>query len=195
MKIKEIIQELKDHIPFAAIATIIAIFVVIFVQYYFQKEIPENYFHLSHFLHLIASGMVTAGIYYKYKPKFIWAFLVGVVGAVVIGGISDIIFPHLGAIILGIESHFHLPLLEETFLTLLSAGIGGLAGIIIKTTKIPHFLHVFLSVFASLFYLLIFSTSFALGYFIQAFFIVLLAVIIPCCVSDIVFPFAFLEKK
>ena len=194
-RIKYIFCELKTHIPFTVLATAVAILMVITIFYFLKTVISEEVFHFFHFFHIIASSMVTAGIFYKYKPKFIPALLVGMLGAIIIGSLSDVVFPYLGWFLLQIDIHFHLPLFEETVFVLSSAIIGSLAGILIRTTKFPHFVHVFLSVFASLFYLLVFTQAFAPIYFILAFFIVFIAVIIPCCLSDIAFPFIFLPRN
>ena len=194
-KIKKIFYELKQHMPFTVLATATAIIILFIFLYFFKKTVSEELFHFFHFFHIIASSMVTAGIFYKYKSGFFPALLVGILGAIIIGSISDVIFPYFGWFLLNIDVHFHLPLLEETVFVLISALGGSLAGILLKTTKFPHFIHVFLSVFASLFYLLAFTSVFFPGYFILAFFIVFLAVIIPCCLSDIVFPFFFLSGK
>lgn len=194
-KIKHVFCELKEHIPFTVLATAVAVLTVFTVIYFLKAVISEEVFHFFHFFHVIASSMVTAGIFYKYKSKFVPALLVGMTGAIIIGSLSDVIFPYLGWFLLQIDVHFHLPLFEETVFVLLSALAGSLAGILVKTTKCPHFIHVFLSVFASLFYLLVFTQVFLPGYFILAFFIVFLAVIIPCCLSDIVFPFIFLSGE
>jgi len=194
-KLKDLTHELKHHAPFTAFATIFAIGVVLLIQYYFNKSISENLFDIFHPLHIIASAMVTAGIFYKYKPKIIPALLIGISGAIILGSLSDIILPWIGGNILTLKTTFHLPLIEEPLIILGSALIGSSIGIISKTTKIPHFTHVFLSVFASLFYLLAFSSGITLFYFIATFIIVLIAVIIPCCVSDIIFPFLFLKEK
>ena len=195
MRTKEILHELKHHLPFTAFATISAIILVIFLQYLFQKQISENLFEIFHPLHVVASSIVTAGIFYKYKPKLISALLIGMTGSIIIGSFSDIILPWLGGSLLGLGTSFHLLLIEEPVLILLSALIGSSIGISTKTTKMPHFIHVFLSVFASLFYLLAFSQIFNAFYFIGAFLIVLIAVIIPCCMSDLLFPFFFLGEK
>jgi predicted membrane protein len=195
MRTKEILHELKHHLPFTAFATISAIILVIFLQYLFQKQISENLFKIFHPLHVMASSIVTAGIFYKYKPKLIFALLVGVAGSIIIGSLSDIILPWLGGSLLGLGTSFHLLLIEKPVFILLSALIGSSIGISTKITKMPHFIHVFLSVFASLFYLLAFSQIFNTLYFIVSFFIVFLAVIIPCCMSDLLFPFFFLGKK
>ncbi len=194
-KLKDLLHELKHHAPFTAFASIIAILLVVLIQYYFNKSISENLFNIFHPVHIIASAMVTSGIFYKYKPNFFYAILVGISGAIIIGSLSDVIIPWLGGNLLTLNTTFHLPLIEEPLIILGSALIGSLIGISTKMTKIPHFTHVFLSVFASLFYLLAFSSGITFFYFIAAFFIVLIAVIIPCCVSDILFPFLFLKEK
>ncbi|MCF7845400.1 MAG: hypothetical protein K9M12_01375, partial [Candidatus Pacebacteria bacterium] len=115
-------------------------------------------------------------------------------GALLIGSVSDVIFPHIGAVLLNNDIHFHLPLIEETAQTMFFAIVGSFVGVITKTTKVPHLLHVFLSVFASLFYLLAFTSVFSAFYLFISFFIVFIAVIIPCCLSDIVFPLIFIKK-
>ena len=192
-KTKEIIYELKNHAPFTVMAAAIAVLSSVLIFYFSIKLVSEESFHFFHFLHVAASAMVTSAIFYKYRPRILFALLVGISGAIFIGTLSDIVFPYLGWILLNLEIEFHLPLLEETLYVLLFALFGALAGTITKITKPPHLLHVFLSVFASLFYLLAFALDFTPLYFIIAFFIVFVAVIIPCCLSDIVFPFFFMR--
>ena len=195
MRTKEILHELKHHLPFTIFATIGAIILVILLQYLFQKQISENLFEIFHPLHVMASSVVTAGIFYKYKPKLISALLIGITGSIIIGSLSDIILPWLGGSLLGLGTSFHLLLIEKPVLILSLALIGSSIGISTKITEMPHFIHVFLSVLASLFYLLAFSQIFNTLYFIASFFIVLIAVIIPCCISDILFPFFFIGEK
>jgi hypothetical protein len=194
-KIKQVLHELKHHTPFTALATIIAIFIVFFITYVLRETISENTFELSHFLHIIFSAMATAGIFYKYKPKVVSTIFVGITGAIIIGSISDVIFPYFGSILLNLSTSFHLPIIEEPISVLSFALLGSLIGMVMKETRLSHFVHVFLSVFASLFYILAFTTTFSLLSFVGIFFVVFLAVIIPCCLSDIVFPFFFISKR
>ena len=190
-----LIKEIKEHIPFTLVATVSAIALVIFIQFIISKNISEESFEIFHPLHIIASAIVTSGIFYKYKKKPIQAILIGILGSVTIGTISDVIFPFLGGNILNLETRLHIPIFEETFKILLFALIGGIIGTFGKITKIPHFVHVFLSIFASLFYLMAFSQTFNTIHFIISVAIVFTAVLIPCCISDIIFPLIFLEKK
>jgi hypothetical protein len=194
MKTKKIIYELKEHIPFTIIATLIAVLIIMYVQFILKKEIPDELFHTLHPLHILVSAIATSGIYYKYKKNIFQAILIGIIGAIIIGSISDIIFPYLGGTLLNLNTEFHLPIIENTLLILLVAAIGSVLGTF-KITKIPHMLHVLLSVFASLFYLITFSPEFNMIYFIASFFIVFIAVIIPCCISDIIFPLLFVRRK
>jgi Na+/H+-dicarboxylate symporter len=194
-KTQYLLKELKEHAPFTALATITAVLFVFLSYHYLRPMISEESFHVFHFLHIIASAMVTAGIFYKYKNQIIPSVLVGVSGAVIIGSLSDVVFPYLGWVLMKLDVHFHLPLVEETLPVLFFALIGSFAGVLMKKTKYPHFVHVFLSVFASLFYLLTFSLAFSPIYFIGAFFVVFIAVLVPCCLSDIAFPFVFVNKK
>ncbi|MBU2503868.1 MAG: hypothetical protein KJ879_02335 [Nanoarchaeota archaeon] len=195
MRIKELIHEVKHHAPFAAAATLIAIGIVLFIEYYLQIDISKESFEIFHPLHVFASAMVTAGIFYKYKPKMIPTLLVGISGAIIIGSLSDVIFPWMGGNLLSLHTHFHLPIIEKPALILGSALVGSFIGAKTKITNVPHFVHVGLSVFASLFYLLAFSPEFNAFYLVISFVITFVAVIIPCCVSDILYPFFFLKEK
>ena len=192
---KEFLHELKHHLPFTAFATLTAILIFILIQYYYTINISEELFEFFHPIHVIASAIVTAGIFYKRKKNITQALLVGITGAIIIGSLSDVILPYLGGTLLGLQTLFHLPLIEEPGIIISSAIAGSLIGIFTQRTKIPHFVHVYLSVFASFFYLLAFTPVFSTGLFIASFFIVLIAVIIPCCMSDILFPFLFLKEK
>lgn len=195
MNTKELFHEIEHHIPFTTAATIIAIAAVALINYYFQINISESAFEILHPAHVVVSAIVTGGIFYRYKQKIVPALLVAVSGSIIVGSLSDIILPWLGANLLGIQTSFHLPLIEIPLIIISASLIGGIIGISTRVTKLPHFLHVGFSVFASLFYLLAFSSQFTATFFILALIIVLIAVVIPCCVSDILYPFFFLGEK
>lgn len=191
--IKQIIHELKHHVPFTFFATFIAVLIAIV---FYNTNIPEKIFDSIHSIHVLASAIVTSAIFYKYKENYFQAFLVGIFGAIIMGSLSDIIFPYIGAIIFQLETEFHLPIIEGPLVILSSAIIGSVIGIKTKYTKIPHLIHVSLSVFASLFYLITFSQiDLNILHIISVSTIIFLTVIIPCCLSDIIFPFLFLGEN
>ncbi|MEK6757976.1 MAG: hypothetical protein AABX88_02500 [Nanoarchaeota archaeon] len=193
-KTKEILHELKHHIPFTifAVTTAIASF---FLLHFFNKQETISLFYSMHEIHLFASAMVTAAMFYRYENNFIRALLIGVTGSIIIGSLSDILVPYLGGIALGLKTSFHLPLIEKPVIILSILFLGSIVGITTKFTKFPHAIHIFVSVFASLFYLTLFSQPISAIFFLMVSVIVFVAVIIPCCMSDIVFPFLFLNQK
>lgn len=191
MRTKEIFHELKHHIPSTIIATLIAATLIFLTQ----KINLSSLFFVIHPLHIFASAIVSSAIFYKYKKNFIQALLIGIFSSIFIGTISDIIFPYLGALIFQLNTTFHLSLIEEPLEIISISIFGGIIGITTKWTKLPHLIHVLLSVFASLLYLITFSTITTTLHFIIAFLIVFVAVLIPCCISDIILPLLFLEDK
>lgn len=187
-------KEILEHIPFTLLASVFAVILVLLIRFSLNKEISESVFEVLHPMHVFVSAIVTSAIYYRYKKSVIPAIIIGVTGAIIVGSLSDILLPYLGGLILGLEPEFHLPIIKETFLILSTAIIGSFLGIVSKITKLPHVIHVFLSVFASLFYILSFSNVVEIIYLIYSLIIVFVAVFIPCCISDIIYPLFFVKS-
>ena len=191
----EIIKEIKEHIPFTFLATLSAIILTAILFFVIKIQNLESTFEVIHPIHLFVSAIVTSGIYYKYKNNFFEALGIGIIGSILIGSFSDIILPYLGGNLLSLNTNFHLPLLEIPFIIVATAIIGSIVGIKTGITHLPHFLHVFLSVFASIFYLIAFSQTLTLTYLAISTIIIFIAVLIPCCISDIIFPLIFIKGK
>jgi len=194
---KRITHELKEHIPFTALGALTGIVImVIVVLGDVPSHISQTAFYVSHPLHVLLSALVTTAMYMRYKKGKFWAaILIGWTGSIGIATISDAIIPYLGGTLLHAQMEFHVPFIEEWWINLIAlAGIG--IGYWKQTTKIPHFGHVLLSTWASLFYIVAFGIAdnwIPLLPFI--FLILFLAVWIPCCLSDIVYPLLFLGKE
>ena len=190
----KILKELKHHIPFAALASIVSLIIISF-WYFLSKGTFVSYnvesFELFHYAHIFFSGMASAAMFYRYRKKITYALLVGIFSTLSICMLSDIIFPYLGGLIMGFDMHFHLTVLEEPLAVFGIVILGSLIGIWRKITKLPHFLHVFLSTFASLFYLVVFGVEITVFSAVGIFAIVTFSVILPCCLSDIVLPLIF----
>ncbi|GAF68508.1 unnamed protein product, partial [marine sediment metagenome] len=62
-------------------------------------------------------------------------------------------------------------------------------------TKLPHAGHVLLSVFASLFHIIMAMAGvITIQLMILSAIFIFIAVIMPCCLSDIIFPLLFVKK-
>jgi hypothetical protein len=205
--LKRIASELREHAPFTAMGAASGILIMaIIVWVNVPSEISHTVFHTLHPLHVILSALTTTAMYRKYGHRKIWAVvLIGYCGSIGIATISDAIIPYLGGTLLGLDIEFHIPFIEtekmpfieiETWIVINSAAVLGIIiGYLKPTTKIPHLGHVFLSTWASLFYFTAFSVARWLPLLPLIFVFLFIAVWLPCCVSDIVFPLLFTKKE
>jgi hypothetical protein len=151
-------------------------------------------FYIAHPLHLLFSSIVSSAIFYNHTKKIFPAIIVSIFVSLFIGTLSDSILPYLGSLLFEIPISFHLPAIESPILIFGASIVGASFGIAIRKTKLPHFLHVFISVFASLLYIFAYSTNFSTLTIFLIFIITSVSVIVPCCLSDIVFPMIFQRR-
>jgi hypothetical protein len=194
--LSRIAQELKEHVPFTALGALTGIIImVIVVLGNVPSHISHTIFYTLHPIHVLLSALVTTAMYVRYrKANKVWlVILIGWTGSIGIATISDAMIPYLGGTLLHAQMEFHVPFIEEWWINLLA-----LAGIAIgywrQTTRIPHFGHVLLSTWASLFYITAFGIADWIPLLPFIFLFLLLAVWIPCCTSDIIYPLLFLRK-
>jgi len=189
-------KELREHLPFTFFASLVAgvLVVVAFLISEHSVDFVLPLFEVLHPLHVLVSAAATSTIYYKYRKSIVKGIIVGVIGAILIGSLSDVLLPWISGNLFSLHTHFHLPIIEKPFIILGVGIIGALAGIYLGLFKFSHSLHVFLSVFASLFYILAFSIALNTWAIFTISLIVFLAVFIPCCISDIVFPLWLVKR-
>ncbi|MDP6107720.1 MAG: hypothetical protein QGI33_04715 [Candidatus Brocadiia bacterium] len=199
---KTILRELKSHVPFTLLGALTGTaLMVLIVLMRVERRVLEPVFEGLHSGHVLLSAVVTAATFRRYRKGVVAGVLVGLAGSLGIASLSDVIFPHHGgAMLLGLAggSHsmdFHLPLLEEWWLVVPSALVGTAIGMTRPATKIPHAGHVLLSIWASLFYLAAHSEAgWRMALLPLVYAVLFLAVWVPCCLSDIVFPLLFVGR-
>lgn len=158
-------------------------------------------FHLFHPAHMLFSAAATAAMFYRYERRWFKAMIIGFTGAVIICGISDILMPYAGALILGQHIELHICVIQHPMLVMPFAAVGVLIGILatgggtVKSTIFSHSLHVFASSMASIFFLIgPFQPLEWINRIGMVFLFICLAVMIPCCTSDIIYPLLFTKK-
>jgi len=193
---RRIASEFARHAPFTALGAVTGIIIMVIIVFgNVPSSISQTTFYTLHPVHVILSALVTTALYKKYSNGKIWAaILIGYFGSIGIATISDAVIPYLGGTLLGVKMEFHLPFIEKWWLINPLALIGIAIGYLRPTTKFPHFGHVLLSTWASLFYFTAFGVAYWLPLLPAIFLFLFLAVWIPCCLSDIVFPLLFLRK-
>lgn len=199
--------ELLEHLPFSVSSVAIGLIFAGLICYLAPENAEaENLrhehdastifflFHLFHPAHMFFSAAATTAMFYRYDRNSFKAVLVGIVGSVGVCGISDIGLPHLSLVLMGQHVPLHVCLIENPSLVLPFAVMGVLVGLgaavgVSRSTLFSHSLHVLASTAASIFYLIApFSPLSWVHELGKIFVFVIIAVMGPCCASDIVFP-------
>lgn len=197
--------ELREHIPFSVAAVAIGLVVtgticIIGLNRSMPtvtddgEEATRLFFHLFHPAHMLFSAAATAAMFSRYERKILKAIIIGLIGAIGICGVSDIVIPHLSLLILNTPAPLHICVWEHPDVAIPFALIGVAVGIAAaggsaRTTIVSHSLHVLASTMASIFYMIgplgVIAWIDIVG---KLFVFVAFAVVVPCCLSDIVFP-------
>lgn len=219
-KSRHIIAELKGHAPFTVFGAVSGIALMLV----FRGVAADNarvLFGIFHPAHVLLSAMVTASLFaiHKKRRNFLLILVVGYFGSIGVATLSDCVVPYFGEKVLGLnvpshaevhdgaaESHelceghegehgLHLGFIEEWYIVNPAAILGVLIAFFIPRTKYPHAGHVLLSTWASLAHIMMNSSGdFTAGVVCGIFVILFLAVWLPCCISDIIFPLLFVKS-
>jgi len=221
---KHILVELKGHAPFTLFGAVLGISFMLLLRN-ISGGSRHTLFAVFHPAHVVLSAIVTTSMFQLHaaKKRFLLVLVVGFVGSVGIATLSDIVIPHIGADLLGLnvpthdqlhhseatsadEAHtttihegdehgIHLGFIEEWYIINPPALLGIFIAYFLPRTKIPHAGHVLISTWASSSYLLMnmqsgLTIAVATGIFATLF----MAVWLPCCISDIIFPLLFVKS-
>jgi len=203
-----ILKELRHHGPFTLFGALGSVAAVMLLRHFapdfLSTDRAADLFEFTHPLHVVLSAMVTAALYrnYRSKKRHSWkgtvaVILVGYFGAIGIATLSDCLIPHWGETLLGMgHSHIHLGIVEMPIIINFAALFGIGFAYWYPKTHFPHTGHVLLSMAASLFHILRAQAgAFGLLESILIGLFLFVAVWIPCCLSDIVFPLLFIKKE
>ena len=193
--LRTIREELQAHAPFTAIGALSGVWLLLL---FLCTAMPRGYsvtgFWLLHPTHVLFSALATTGVYRTHtRSTLMKTFFVGYVGSVGIATLSDSIIPYLGEWILDLPNkELHLGLIEKWWMVNPMALAGIVLAYLLPKTKVPHAGHVLLSTWASLFHIAMsLQGSVNLIAVCCIFLFLFLAVWVPCCTSDIVFPLLF----
>ena len=161
------------------------------------RSISAVLFWSLHPLHVLLSALVTTAMFTLHSRRtLLGTVLVGGLGSLGIATLSDCLIPYAGESLLGLPHRaVHLGFIEKWWLVNPMAAAGILLGYLWPRTRVAHAGHVLLSTWASLFHMtMAMGGEFNIfGYAALTLFL-FLAVWIPCCTSDIVFPLLFVKK-
>ena len=200
--LRNLIDELRAHIPFTALGAAIGIIAMVIILLSDSlagfTRISEPLFEVLHPAHVVLSAIVTTALYKRYGNGKIWAIiLVGYIGSIGIATLSDSLIPYLGETLLGLPNReAHVGFIEEWYIVNPAALLGIAIGYFKPATKVSHFGHVFISTWASLAHnVMAMGATISFLTLLGVFVFLFVAVWVPCCASDIVFPMLFTKKR
>jgi len=167
-----------------------------------SSRVSYSIFYTLHPIHVLLSALVTASMYKLHKHKRTNAncnlcvlLIIGYVGSIGIATTSDSLIPYLGEVLLRMPNRgIHIGFIEKWWLVNPLAIAGVAIAYFWPRTKFPHAGHVLLSTWTSLFHIIMAKPgALSLASYITLFIFLFLAVWIPCCLSDIVFPLLFIK--
>jgi len=208
-KLLIILTELKNHSPFTLFGAFTGI-VLMLVFRNLQQQASYTLFYVFHPLHVFLSAIVTTSMFELHTgaKKFFETVLVGLIGSVVIATVSDSLIPYFGELLLRMPIHphghehagfiesAHIGFIEGWYVVIPAAIVGIAIALIRPKTKFPHAGHILISTWASVFHILMaMGGQISLLKAIGSFGFLFLAVWLPCCFSDIVFPLLFVKSE
>jgi hypothetical protein len=223
-KAKHILVELKGHAPFTLLGAVLGIgFMLLFRN--ISSGGRHTLFEIFHPAHVVLSAIVAASMFrlHAEKKRFVLVLAVGYFAAIGIATLSDIIIPHIGTELLGLnipqhsqihesetgspeeehtaesdehEEHgLHLGFIEDWYIVNPAALLGIFIAYFLPRTKIPHAGHILISTWASSSYLLMtVQSEITIAAAAGILATLFIATWFPCCLGDIVFPLLFVKS-
>ncbi len=219
MKSSNIIKELAHHFPFTIFSAVFAIGAVAILStildaghgacatdqcasgHHHHGGPFGNLFHIFHPMHILLSAVATTAMFRRFENRIFKGIMVGFVGSLGICGISDIILPYAGGLILDIHMEFHFCLVKHPLTVVPFSLVGIVVGLFTTQTMTnrtstiySHSAHVVFSTAATLLYLISYGFTGWMENLFPTFIILILAVLLPCCASDIFLPLLMVKK-
>ena len=203
----QVLKQLKVHSSFTIFGALSGVIIMLFARE-MSQEFALGVFYTLHPMHVVLSALVTSSMYKLHtcehingkclcgKCNFWILVVVGYAGSIGIATLSDSVIPYFGERMLNMpKRELHLGFIEKWWLinplALLGVGIAYFR----PATKFPHAGHVLLSTWASLFHMIMaVGKPVTFGAYPVVFIFLFLAVWLPCCLSDIVFPLLFVNS-
>lgn len=199
--IKRILHELKAHAPFTAAGAFLGVILMVVLRN-MPEDVAFNAFYVFHPLHVVLSAFVTTSMFHLYRigqlgrKANIWVLLlIGYVGSIGVATLSDSIIPYFAETLLQMPlREIHIGFIEKWWVVNSAALLGIVIAYFRPRTKSPHGVHILVSTAASLLHIMMAATLPLSGFqYIVIFIFLFLAVWVPCCFSDIVFPLLFVR--
>ena len=205
-------EELVTHLPYAIFSVAFGLILLTLLSYFSlsntdAKMFKKGYmmlFHSFHFLHVLFASTGTVLTFLRFSSNRLKAVVVGVISPVIFCILSDIFLPYIGGMILGQTMSLHICFVNEWVNVVPFLIVGMLNGFLLAShfsefgrifSVGSHFAHILISSLASLFYMVSHGFNNWQPQMGLVFIVLILAVLLPCTLSDVVVPMYFAGAK
>lgn len=201
------VEEVQGHMPYAIFSVAFALALVSILtasDTVSMRHVTYKLFHNFHYIHLLFAATGTVLTFRRFSNNKILGILTGFFVPATFCTISDAFLPYLGGRLVHLDMELHWCFISHLDTVLPFLFIGMLNGWLMSRHNINrltfysfgfHFMHIFVSSMAAVLYLVSFGfydwwnkMGFVFAYLI-------IAVLIPCTLSDIVVPMFFARIK
>lgn len=204
--------ELVHHLPYAIFSVAFALSIVSlfsFIARGFGDPVVMHkgfkmLFHCFHFMHLVFAATGTIVMFRRFSRNVVSALIVGTLSPIIFCTLSDSILPYLGGRALGVDMSFHLCFFTEIVNVIPFLVVGIINGWILSGhhsskqgfySVFSHSGHILVSSLAATFYLVAHGFTDWHKQIGAVFIFILIAVVIPCTLSDVVVPMSFARAR
>lgn len=200
-------HELASHFPYAVFSVALSMIAAGILGYFSFGAAPEvvehGYhvlFHSFHFLHVVFAATGAVLTFFRYSDNLIKGIVVGALSAVVFCVLSDIVMPYVVGEFMGVSMEFHICFISELNNVLPFLIVGVFNGWLLSRYHSAehsfysiwsHFAHIFVSSLASMLYTISHGMHDWYHSMGILFMLLIIAVVIPCTLSDVVVPAYF----
>lgn len=204
-------NELACHWPWAAFSIAFGFIILSFINFLslgIDSAVKASgyniLFHSCHYLHILYAVVGTMVAFARFSTSRPRALIFSIIIPSIFCTLSDIALPTLAGNILGVNMVMHVCFFSElhNIIPLLLVGLcTGYLLVLHHESMLgffsvgSHFVHILISSLAAIFYMV--SNGFEQWYQLMGllFFFLIIAVVIPCTLSDLVIPWYFSQKK
>ena len=206
-----LLHELKCHLPSAIysvalglsiLSVVSALAVSLEVSEILIKKGVTILFHSFHFMHILFASTGTLITFFRFSKSIPRALIVGIINPAIFCMLSDAVLPYIGGTMLGVPMTFHVCFWHEWHNVLPFLLMGIINGFVMRNHihnqkmygLATHSVHIFLSSLASIFYLVGHGFVNWYEHIGMVFLFLVIAVVVPCTMSDVVVPMAIAKK-
>lgn len=195
-------EELLCHFPYAVFAVAFALMLLSMLGYGDPEQQAglHSLFHTTHYLHILFAASGTVIMARRFGGSMLMSALQAIIMPAVFCTISDSIMPYLGGKLAGLHMHWHWCFYSHLGTVIPFLIFGVLTGFVMSThvderqssyAIFSHFAHIFVSALASTAYLVSHGYTHWVAQMGFVFSYLIIAVLLPCTVSDVVVPMWF----